>query len=359
MEYMQSKKRVGIFIVLIVISFIGISIASASWFSDLFRTGESDGLEGELYEKQAQAYANVTSPLNKPIVIFVSKPYYPLSGTGLVDLNPSPTDTVVNFSFLAVQDLGGVGADGSGCSYLALPGDAPGDIVTSSVLGNYSAPSNEVKRNIWECRYMGVVATSWDGGTCIQAANYSCAVTAKYYDRGGRNGFIWNISVQIFQSDINMWSNVNYTQNFQYVNVYSIELFPTSVNWTGTNSLSLGASNINSSNNISIINWGNVNLASGGDLRINATRLNHTQPASSDFIASKNFSADDDTSPCDQAPFDDDANVNLQVDVSKYLELIANTGGKNVTFCALTVPKNVPIGIYQSKRDWRILTVGE
>ncbi len=357
---MQGKKRVSIFIGLIVISLIGISIVSASWFSDLFRIGKSNGLEGELEEtKYAKATVNVTAAANPPVIFSVNKPYAPVGGFGTVDLNPSPASTSVNFSFIALEDPGSIGPDAAGCGNIGLPGVNPGDVVSvpSSLRGNFSALSGESRRDIVSCRYVGPVAVTW--GVPCTAKNYSCSVTAEYYDRGAKGNFFWNMSVQIFQSTNGMWSNPSYaassTQYFQYTDRYAINLNPSSVNWTNP-PLVQGAVNLLSNNNITITNMGNINLlVVDNDLAMNATRLNHTSPVTSDFFASNNFTADDDTTPCSESGFADELEVALNVDVNKFV-VGASSGQTNVTFCAKTVPVNLPIGIYESRRNWEILT---
>lgn len=353
---MNSKKR-AVIISLLIVSIMLVGFVSAGWFSDLFKIGKGgEGLGGELPEaKSAKATVNVTAAANPPVILYTSKPYAPVSTPPLVDLNPSPSSTTVSFSFIALEDPGSIGPDASGCGNTGLPSGVVS--VPTLIRGNFSALSSESKRDIVYCESEGDVQVTW--GVLCWARNYSCDVTAQYYDRGAKGNFFWNMSVQVYQSTNNMWSNAAYanssTQFFQYVNRYAIDLSHASINWTNP-PLVQGASNLLSNYNITIFNKGNINLlVTDTDLNINATRLNHTSPVTADFFASNNFTADDDATPCSEAGFADDVNANLNVDINKFVQAVY-PGWTNVTFCAKTVPTTLPTGIYESRRDWIILT---
>lgn len=238
---MHIKKRVSIFAVLVVISIIGISIVSASWFSDF--------LKGELATEKSSAKVQVTGAAFPPEVWFVSK----LNGTsGEADPLFAAGASFFKFSFLACSSGGETNLN-----------DAS---VNASVNGTFGGSKRIVGA---ACSFVGTVAQLPSTTTCNGLSkNYSCVIKMLYY----YDPIVWGINATISDNSVPVKRTSNFTQKFNVAQLTAWSMSPNYVNWS---SVASGGPSENSDNNLSITNEGNLDINSAGTypLYVNATNL--------------------------------------------------------------------------------------
>lgn len=229
------KKSVGVFVVLAIISIIGISVASAGWFNNLFNSGDDEGLEGELGES-ATAKVEIKD-VSPPKIIFVSdvddnNPGSTVFNHVLPFLKSTP-DVKVVFSFLAQQG-----------------GEQAGDLYTSGIhsAARFYRASSLLRHNI-TCITLGVV----DLGGGKSAVNHSCTIYMRYYDDPGT----WNIEVNVTDKNSNIGFNL--TKTFIVDELDGAKSDINYLNWTNP-TLTTAVQNRRSDNLYMINSTGNVDM---------------------------------------------------------------------------------------------------
>ncbi len=339
------KKRVMLGILLMGIVIVSISFVSASW-KDWFTFGEDKGGEGELAET-ATARVEVSPSTSPPDIIWVSS-----LGTNVGLSAGLPRNITFNFS----ASIDGVATGLPGAGEIAANG------WNTYIRGNFSSiVSGEISpRNINGCRWL---ATDPVGNAYV---NYSCNVTAWYYDTPFYN---WTINVQM--SSVAYPANfgpVNDSINFTYGVLSASIITPNSVNWTGLTT----ASKNSTSTSVTINNTGNVVILPNGTdvdptaaafkqnyIRINATILNGTWSPVPDTISPGNFTVSTGGS-CNIPALNFTRNMytNLSLSVTKYNP---TTLGINTTsFClkqlnfVVNVPQNFSTALSVPDLAWTI-----
>src|SRR3989344_2158513 len=252
---MNSKKGVGkravLGLILIGIVIISVSFVSAS-LKDWFGFGDDSDLEGELPTSAgASAKVQVSPPATPPEIIFVST-----LGND-VDLNLAAS-TPITFNFLATQQ--GFSSDLPDTNLLTTP----------YIIANFSNPTvGEQVRLPTICNYINSVTCTYKSIPGKACNNYSCTVSAQFYDINSTN---WTIKVMMSSKTTPaVFGDYNTTQ-FNYRATYGISMTLNYTNWT---SISLTARDTEASNVIPVTNIANTNIVQGTGhyLRINATRL--------------------------------------------------------------------------------------
>jgi hypothetical protein len=342
---MSDKKSVLLGILITSIIVLSVVSVSAGWFSDLFG---GDDLEGELpTEKPAEVFANVSPAGNPPIVFKVYQPYSPVTTPGYADLNFANVNngqTEVNFSFLVTES--------TGTSSNLIRGD-----VTNYVRGNFTLHGSTQYRDI-----------DTSAGSCFNVnegvesgfnyVNYSCSVTAEFYDFPIYN---WTIKIEFLAPyGSALWSVVNDTTNFSYTRTLMINITPDYINFSA---LTPNVGDTLAERNVEIYNYGNANITLGGphQLRMNATTLwNVTELAGgiTRSITAHNFTGNalgsGTAEACSTTLFDDYNFVGLDVAIRSDSSVSMNSS----YFCAVTVP-DVPAGAYKATPfNWTIENYG-
>ncbi|MEK6734178.1 MAG: hypothetical protein AABY27_03640, partial [Pseudomonadota bacterium] len=282
----------------------------------------------------ATARVEVRPSTNPPSIIWVS----PLGAS--VGLSAGQSRDI-NFNFSATVDGSSVG----------LPDN--GDVPINYIRGNFSTlASGEIVRPIISCIYLARTTAY---------ANYSCNVTAWYYDTPFYN---WTIRVQMSSLFTPNFGLVNDSINFTYQQITNTAFTPDSINWT-----SLQVTSKNSTSTIvTITNNGNVRIAPNGTdvnpaagfrqnyVMINSTILNGT---SYETISPSNFTGSTGGSCNIPAPaFIINAYQNLSISVNKsdIVTPTTNTTSfclKQLDFITL-VPQNFSTALSVPPLAWTI-----
>ncbi len=312
---MQSKKRVSVLVVLMVISIIGISIVSASWWSKLFEGKGGEGLEGELPEtKPISVGVNVTGCPSPPQIVFVSN-----VSTNSPNAHPAdPTDT--SFSFTAYYAGGSSGM--------------------KNPQGRLQATGEQIRENL-TCSKVVEYSTYY--------ANYTCTVKLYHYD--GPGGATWKINTTI-ENTCNERGE-NSTKTFLMGYTYKMSITPLYLNWS---SVTAGA-NLNIGADVPapvVSNYGNVNMV---QLTVNATDLVGKQYGSN--LSSSVFTVDTASGTCLWSKnLTAEQNINSGASVSKCTSgtepCTPSTPSGTLYFCLKEVLNVQTPDWFNATRQWKL-----